>query len=389
MASRQWLCGTPFSATDISTVSYIEVYFLSLPSAKIGPPETTRIATDLNPRVEDTFIPQNCSFSSSTNTLTRNTFTLPQNPDDNVLEITFDFNQDTDWLFISEIQLCAGDPPSSISCGSPTTDPTPTPSPPPSPTPPSLTLSSPPPTGATESPDLGQPDSVSLTCSVASPPTGDYQYQWQWWRNGTPLSNTDTRFSITHSTNTQSSSLVISGLRYSDAGDYMCTVEYGACPDGVDCSGTTPVTGNIHLDLPLIVEVESSGLVVREGSEVIVLTCEVYGYPRDSSPPKWSSPGRNLETRRFITTLSDTGPLSGGSVSSTDKVTVSQLTIVNVTEADQGEYTCSVDGESASFRVDLGKLLFIASYLHIHQRICSIVSDWCSGGDWLYCSSSQ
>ena len=171
--------------------------------------------------------------------------------------MTFDFNQNTDWVFISEIQLCAGDPPSSISCGSPTTDPAPTPSPhpatvspPPSPTPPSLTLSSPPPTGVTESPDLGQPDSVSLTCSVASPPTGDYQYQWQWWRNGTPLSNTDTRFSITHSTNTQSSSLVISGLRYSDAGDYMCTVEYGACPDGVDCSGTTPVTGNIHLNLP-------------------------------------------------------------------------------------------------------------------------------------------
>jgi hypothetical protein len=102
------------------------------------------------------------------------------------------------------------------------------------------------------------------------------------------------------------------------------------------------------------VEVKSSGLVVREGSEVIVLTCEVYGYPRDSSPPKWSSPGRNLETGRFITTLSDTGPLSGGSVSSADKVTVSQLTIVNVTEADQGEYTCSVDGESATFRVDLG-----------------------------------
>ncbi|CAI8044748.1 Class II receptor tyrosine kinase, partial [Geodia barretti] len=217
-----------------------------------------------------------------------------------------------------------------------------------------LTLSSPPPTGATESPDLGQPDSVSLTCSVASPPTGDYQYQWQWWRNGTQLSNTDTRFSITHSTNTQSSSLVISGLRYSDAGDYMCTVEYGACPDGVDCSGTTPVTGNIRLDLPLKVEVKSSGLVVREGSEVIVLTCEVYGYPRDSSPPKWSSPGRNLETGRFITTLSDTGPLSGGSVSSTDKVTVSQLTIYCASETDNGEYTCSVDGESTSFRVDLG-----------------------------------
>ncbi|CAI8055988.1 hypothetical protein GBAR_LOCUS30506, partial [Geodia barretti] len=50
--------GLQFTATDISTVSYIEVYFLSLPSAKIGPPETTRIVTDFNPRVEDTFIPQ-------------------------------------------------------------------------------------------------------------------------------------------------------------------------------------------------------------------------------------------------------------------------------------------------------------------------------------------
>ena len=255
--------GLDFRASDVSTVSYIEVYFLSLPSAKIGPPETTRIVTGFNPRVEDTSIPQNCSFSSSTNTLTRNAFTLPQNPDD--VAITFNFNQDTDWLFISEIQLCAGDPPSSISCDSPTTDPAPTSSPPPSPTPPFLTLSSPPPTGVTDSPDLGQPDSVNLTCSVASPPTDDYQYQWQWWRNGTPLSNTDTRFSITHSTNTQSSSLVISGLRYSDAGDYMCTVEYGACADGVDCSGTTPVTGNIRLDLPcneLVVALGYLALVV-------------------------------------------------------------------------------------------------------------------------------
>ncbi|CAI8044741.1 Class II receptor tyrosine kinase, partial [Geodia barretti] len=54
------------------------------------------------------------------------------------------------------------------------------------------------------------------------------------------------------------------------------------------------------------------------------------------------------------TTLSDTGPLSGGSVSSTDKVTVSQLTIYCASETDNGEYTCSVDGESTSFRVDLG-----------------------------------
>ena len=242
--------GLQYTATDVFSVSYVDVYTLSLTSAKIGPPETTSFITDLSPTIiEATITPQNCSFSSTTNTLTRNTFTLPQNPDNVV--IIFNFNVDTDWMFISEIQLCAGDPPSSISCDSPTTtDPTtqtPTSSPPPSPTPPSLTLSPLPPS---VTPDLGQPESVSLTCSVASPPTDDYQYQWQWWRNGTLLSNTDNRFSITQSTNTQSSSLKISDLRYSDAGDYMCRVEYGPCSGGLDCSETTPVTGNIFLDLP-------------------------------------------------------------------------------------------------------------------------------------------
>ena len=239
----------PDISSDLSSVSYVDVYTLNLTSAKIGPPENTNVIIDVDPRVEGIITPQNCSFSSTTNTLTRNTFTLPQNPDN--LIITFNFNANTDWLFISEIQLCAGDPPSSISCDSPTTtDPTtqtPTSSPPPSPTPPSLTLSPLPPS---VTPDLGQPESVSLTCSVASPPTDDYQYQWQWWRNGTLLSNTDNRFSITKSTNTQSSSLKISGLRYSDEGDYTCRVEYGPCSGGMDCSGTTPVTGNIRLDLP-------------------------------------------------------------------------------------------------------------------------------------------
>ena len=199
--------GLQFTTSDLFSVSYVDVYTLSLTSAKIGPPETTSFITDINPRVEGIITPQNCSFSSTTNTLTRNTFILPQNPDN--LIITFNFNVDTDWLFISEIQLVAGDPPSSTSCA---TLP--------------LTLSSLPATGVTLTPDLGQPESVSLTCSVASPPTDDYQYQWQWWRNGTLLSNTDNRFSITQSTNNQSSSLKISGLRYSDAGDYMCRVAY-------------------------------------------------------------------------------------------------------------------------------------------------------------------
>ena len=30
----------------------------------------------------------------------------------------------------------------------------------------------------------------------------------------------------------------------------MCEVSYGTCPDEVDCSGITPVTGTILLNLP-------------------------------------------------------------------------------------------------------------------------------------------
>ena len=239
---------------DLSNVSYVDVYTLSLPSGKIGPPETTTFITDFTQGTETTITPQNCTFSSADNTLTRSVFTLPQDPED--LFVTFSFNSDTDWLFVSEIKLCSADPPSSISCdSSPTTDPTPLPTHlPPSPTPPTLTLSSPPPTGVV--PDLSQPDSVSLTCSVASPATDDYQYQWQWRRrDGAPLSSSDSQFSITHSPNTQSSStLLISGLRYSDEGDYVCEVSYGTCPDEVDCSGITPVTGTIRLNLPGITQ---------------------------------------------------------------------------------------------------------------------------------------
>ena len=124
----------------------------------------------------------------------------------------------------------------------------------------------------------------------------------------------------------------------------------------------------------VIVEVESSGLVVREGSDVVVLTCEVYGYSQNSSPPKWSSPGRDLETGRFNTTLSDTGLLTDGSVSSTEKVVVSQLTIYYASETDEGNYTCSVDGKSASFYVELGKL---NTLIHAGVLFYNACYRWC------------
>ena len=217
-----------FNLNTLFNVSYIDIYTLSVPSARIGSPGTTSILS-----LEGFVNTQNCSFSSTASTLSRTTFNLSLT-NIYVLIIRFEFtSQDIDWLFISEIQLCEGNVPHSISCTIL----------------PAIQLTTPSATGVTVTPDLHQPDSVSLTCSVASPATNDYQYQWQWWKSGTLLNN-DTRFTITHTTNTQSSSLHISGPRYSDAGEYMCRVQYAMCPDGVDCSRATPVTGNIQLNLP-------------------------------------------------------------------------------------------------------------------------------------------
>ena len=237
------------AADALFDVSYIDIYTLSIPSAaRIGSPT---ISFSTNNTVISVISVQRCSFSSSDNTLFRITYIVSLT-NIGYLTIRFQFtNQDIDWLFISEIQLCTGDPPSSLSCGPPTDPPTTPSTSPPSSSPtlraPTITLSSPPPTGVT--PDLHQPDSVSLTCSVASPPTDDYQYQWQWLKSSTLLTS-DSRFTVTHTTNTQSSSLQISGLQYSDAGEYMCRVQYTMCPEEVDCSGSTPVTGNIQLYLP-------------------------------------------------------------------------------------------------------------------------------------------
>ena len=230
---------SPFS------VSNIDIYTLSVPSAGIGSPGTTSFRTN-NGDVSDVTT-QSCSFSSSTNTLSRNTYTVSLT---NIFQlfIRMEFpSSDINWLFISEIQLCEGIPPYSILCSVP---------------PPALSLSYPSPSGATVTPDLSQPDSVSLTCSVASPPTDDYQYQWQWWKNDTQLKN-DNGLTITHTTNTQSSSLQISDLQYSDEGEYMCIVHYVMCPDGVDCSDSvaTPVTGRITLNLPGIFFNQGKGIL--------------------------------------------------------------------------------------------------------------------------------
>ena len=105
----------------------------------------------------------------------------------------------------------------------------------------------------------------------------------------------------------------------------------------------------------VIVEAVSSESVV-EGS-VVVLSCEVYGYPRNSSSPVWtSSESHDLQSGRFSIS-NNSRRLTGDSVAFNDRV-ISRLTIVNVTMEDAREYTCSVQGNSTTITlVVIGKFL--------------------------------
>ena len=107
----------------------------------------------------------------------------------------------------------------------------------------------------------------------------------------------------------------------------------------------------------MVVEVFPSKMVSADEGSTVVLSCEVYGYLHDSSPPVWTSSERtsdDLNSGRFTTTLTNARLLSGNSVSSTERV-VSQLTIVNVTGDDSGTYyTCSVEGNSTTVTVTVG-----------------------------------
>ena len=100
----------------------------------------------------------------------------------------------------------------------------------------------------------------------------------------------------------------------------------------------------------MVVEVEDPGRVYTEEVSEVTLSCEIYGYPRDSSPPVWTSSvwtSDELQSGRFTTTVTNAGLLNGSSISTTEGV-VFQLTIFCATQRDSGEYTCSVQGNSAT-----------------------------------------
>ena len=101
----------------------------------------------------------------------------------------------------------------------------------------------------------------------------------------------------------------------------------------------------------MVIEAESPVTVFTGESTEAVLECEVYGYPRNSSPPVWI---HELHNGRYTTTVTNAGLLSDNSISTTVRV-VSQLTITNVTANDSGDYICFWQGNSTTVVLRVGK----------------------------------
>ena len=81
------------------------------------------------------------------------------------------------------------------------------------------------------------------------------------------------------------------------------------------------------------------------------LSCEVYGYLRSSSDPVWTA-GNDVvpNDERHKVTMENVDLLSYRRVPLMKRV-VSHLTIINATNQDLGEYTCSVQGNSSRVTV--------------------------------------
>ena len=115
---------------------------------------------------------------------------------------------------------------------------------------------------------------------------------------------------------------------------------------------TTCTRSNTIIPSTVYVEVEDPGRVYTDEVSKVTLSCEIYGYPRNSSPPVWTSTSDELQSGRFTTAVTDVRPLNGNSISTTERV-VSQLTIFCVSERDSGEYTCSVQGNSTTVTISI------------------------------------
>jgi len=185
-----------------STVSSIELYFLSYPTQHISLPSiqlfgtpnrnslVTTGGTSMNYTFSEPFIPQE-------NTINKVTLLILSNPGPHEslhLRMSFTGVENIDWFFLSEVNVCTG----TIHFQSPSDGER-------------IVLES----------SSGTPTSVVLNCTVL----GAGMFQWQWKQNNVILQNGG-RYQIILADRNKTSKLSISQLRFTDAGNYTCEVRH-------------------------------------------------------------------------------------------------------------------------------------------------------------------
>jgi len=194
-----------FNLIQSSTISSIELYFLSYPTQRIGLPSIQLIGIPISYQATILSLtsgtPMNYTFSevfiSQDNTINKVTLFILSNPGPHGalrLQMSFTGVDNIDWFFLSEVNICTGTIHSkSISYSERIV-----------------------PESSSDS-----PTSVVLNCTVSV--AGAFQWLW---KQGSSILQNGGRYQITVADGTRTSKLNISQLRFTDAGNYTCEVRH-------------------------------------------------------------------------------------------------------------------------------------------------------------------
>ena len=159
------------------------------------------------------------------------------------------------------------------------------------------------------------------------------------------------RYQILTADATRSSILVIDKLSYTDEGTYSCVVNHATQTDNSSRNIVLELMSKLickvmlHYKYRLVLFTAAVEAAVNQFSLVVgrdgTLSCEMYGYLRGTI--EWLKDGQQLQSvgRYNITTSAGSREGQNGEQSSVSSV-VSQLTIQQVQEGDEGTYTCRV-----------------------------------------------
>jgi len=188
-----------------STISSIELYFLSYPTQRIGLPSIQLVGIPIGDRVTVASLTSGTSmnytfsevFISQDNTVNKVTLFILSNPGPHGalrLQMSFTGVDNIDWFFLSEVNICTG----TIQFQSPSDGER-------------IVLES----------SSGTPTSVVLNCTVLVAGV----FQWR-WKHGSSILQNGGKYQMTVADAARTSKLNISQLRFTDAGSYTCEVRH-------------------------------------------------------------------------------------------------------------------------------------------------------------------